>query len=174
MNRIDMGKKVTLYRTEPEGKFLGRLSGMLVYVEGDEFDDQLVVTAYRDEPVGSRKKTRQPIAELMLFREHFANAYHVDLMRVDNRFQGHGIGPKLYRYVLRKLRIVIQAGSMQSGGGRKIWAKLAEMPGVFVFASHRRGRQLFDVEVDENEELTSDQVKLYDGQRSVYTFAVAA
>lgn len=178
MNRIDIGKRIVLRQEVPDGKFVGKLRGMLVYMEGEVGDDCIMVMVYQAKHKGyyhKKDSKYQPIAELTLSTEMFDNAYHVDMMRIDYRFQGHGIAPLLYRYLLRRLGIIIQAGTMQSAGGRKLWASLAKMKDVLVFASYRRGGRIFEIDVDEDaEEMCCDGAKLYDGQRSMYTFAVSA
>lgn len=177
MDRIDMSKKLTLRPHTPEGRFVGRLRKMLVYIEGDIGEDVVLIVVYRDLDSRLNRKSfkkLQPIAELSLSKEYCDGAYHVDLMRIDYRYQGNGIGPMLYRYILRKFPIMLQAGTMQSLGGRKIWAALAKMPDISVFAAYRRGKQAFEIDLDdEDEELRHDDIQLYDSQRKVYTFAMA-
>jgi len=172
MNRIDMPKRVTLGNDFADGTFVGKLRGMLVYLEGDVGDDFLCVRVYRDEELADGK--RNVIADLMLSTEYCKGAYHVDLMRVSYRYQGHGIAPLLYRFLLRKLGIILQAGTAQSGGGRKLWAQLGKMKGIKLFAATPRAKSAHVLEIDtEDEELYNENINLYDG-RTVYTFAVAA
>lgn len=167
-----MNKRVTLATHRPQGRYVGRLKGMLVYLEGDVGDDIIFVQVYNAQKLaGGKHKT---IADLNLSNDYCKGAYHVDLMRIDSRYQGHGIAPLLYRYVMKRLGIIIQAGTCQSSGGRKLWAQLAKTPGVEIFAAYRRGKELVQIEIDdEDEELHHDTMKLYDGGRPVYTFAMA-
>ena len=172
MNRIDMNKRVTLSSECVEGTFVGKLRGMLVYLEGDVGDYIINIRVYRDGKSPSGKY--EVIADLCLSTEYCSNAYHVDLMRVSSRYQGHGIAPLLYRFLLRKLGIILQAGTSQSVGGRKLWAQLAKMKGVTVFATTKRSKTALVLDIDkDDEELTDESVKLYDG-RTIYTFAVAS
>ena len=169
MQRIDMGKRCTIRPEHIEGMFIGKLRNMLVYIEGDVGEDVIIVKAYLNKPLRDNKY--QPIADLILCKEYYKNAYHVDLMRIDNRYQGHGIAPKFYRYVMKKLGIVIQAGRMQSAGGRQIWSKLCDMKDVVMFG--RKGRRLYQLEVDDEtgELVTLEGVKVYDGPYKFDTFA---
>jgi len=171
MERIDMSKRIALKATRPEGKYLGKLKGMRVYLEGEVGDEVIFVQVYENLERGGGKY--QLIADLNLYNLA-KGAYHVDMMRVDYRYQGHGIAPLIYRFVLRKLGIVLQAGTCQSAGGRKLWAQLAKTNGVMVYALHRRGTEahVFDLDEDDDE-LHHESLKVYDGTRSVYTFAVA-
>jgi len=167
-----MNKRIVLKAKRPEGTYLGKLKGMRVYLEGEVGDEVIFVQVYENLDLGGGKY--QPIADLNLFNGRAKGAYHVDLMRVDYRYQGHGIAPLVYRYVLRKLGIVIQAGECQSAGGRKLWAQLAKMGGVMVYGLHRRSSEAHTFDMDEAEdELTHESIKVYDGPRSFYTFAVA-
>jgi len=172
MNRIDMSKRVSLGNDYLEGTFVGKLRGMLVYLEGEVGDDLLTVRVYRDQELANGM--HNVIADLMLSTEYCKGAYHVDLMRVSDRYQGHGIAPLLYAFLLRKLGIILQAGTCQSAGGRKLWAQLGKMKGVKLFAATKRSKSAVVIDVDkDDEELTDESVKLYDG-RTIYTFAVAA
>ena len=174
MERIDMSKRVVLARQVPEGTYLGKLRGTLVYMEGSLGDDVVWIQVYMNQRLAGGK--HQMVADLSLSTEYCSGAYHVDLMRVDYRFQGHGIAPLIYRFILRKLGIVIQAGTAQSLGGRKLWAQLVKMKGITIFASGKRGRVatiIDDIDRDDDE-LHHEDIKLYDGIREVYTFAVAA
>lgn len=173
MNRIEMKKRIALKAQRPEGTYLGKLKGMLVYLEGEVGDEVVFVQVYENLALSGGR--RQLIADLNLFNGNAKGAYHVDLMRVDYRYQGHGLAPLIYRFVMQKLGIILQAGTCQSAGGRKLWAQLAKMKGITVFAQHRRGTQAFVLELDkEDEELYHPDLRIYDGSRSVYTFAMAA
>lgn len=172
MNRIDMSKKVKIPNDYLDGTYLGKLRGMLVYLEGEIGDEHLMIRLYRNEELANGK--HNVIAELMLSTEYCKGAYHVDLMRVSHRYQGHGIAPLLYAFLLRKLGIILQAGTCQSGGGQRLWAELAKMKGITVFAATKRSKSALLIDLDkEDEELTHESVKLYDG-RTIYTFAIAA
>lgn len=174
MNRIQMSKQVVFPKSVPEGRKLGKLRGMDVYIEGTVGEDDLFVVVYRPNPCGSSNKKQSVISELFLSNDYCPGAYHVDSMQIDHRFQGHGIATLLYRYLIKKLGIILQAGTLQSPGGRKIWAQLAKESGIQIFAAYRRGKQLIQIESDDDsDELFHETVKLYDGVRQVYTFAMA-
>ena len=172
MDRIEMNKRVTLATHRPQGRYVGRLKSMLVYLEGSIGDDIIYVQVYNAQKRADGK--HKIIADLNLSNDYCKGAYHVDLMRIDSRYQGNGIAPLLYRYVMKRLGVIIQAGTRQSAGGRKLWAQLAKTPGIEIFAAYRRGKELVQIGIDdEDEELHHDTMKLYDGGRSVYTFAMA-
>ena len=171
LRRIQMAKRIVLPSRIPEGKRIGSFRGMDVYVEGDiGQDDWFCVYVYR-RLKSKNTKSRQTIAELTLSDDYCKGAYHVDLMRIDHRYQGHGIAPMLYRYLMKKLGIILQAGTMQSGGGRRLWAELAKMKDIMVYASYKRKHEAHVIELEkEDEELHLDGIRLYDG-RPIYTFA---
>ena len=179
MERIGYSKRVKFYPEELEGEYIGKLKGMLVYVEGEAGDELINAKLYLNKPTGVRVVRYQPIAELNLSSGSLGytkNAYHADLSQIDYRFQGHGLMPLLYRFLLRRMGIAIQAGVSQSPGGRSIWAKLSKMPGVLVFATltTRKTKNIFPIELDkEDEELHHDELEIYDGDQEVYAYATA-
>lgn len=179
MERIGLSKRVKFYPEELEGDYIGKYKGMLFYILGEVGDEVISIKAYQNKPTGVRVIKYQPIAEVSLScgsKAYTKHAYHVDLCQIDYRFQGHGIAPLIYRYLLCKLGIAIQAGISQSAGGRGIWAKLSKMPGVLVFATltTRKTRNIFPIELEkEDDELYHDEFEIYDGDRPVYAYATA-
>jgi len=179
MERIGYSKRVKFYPEELEGEYVGRFRKMLVYLVGEVGDEVINIKAYLNRPRGARVVRYQPVIEVSLSTGDAAytkNAYHVDLCQIDYRFQGHGLAPIFYRYLLRKLGIAIQAGLSQSPGGRNIWANLCKMPGILVFATltTRKTENIFPIELDkEDDELHHDDIEIYDGDREVYAFATA-
>lgn len=179
MERIEMEKKLVLPPEMLEGTKIGTLRGMLVYLDGEVGDKVIAINVYLRNPHGYRGGVpwgiHKKIAQLDLSKKIFKNAYHVDFMQIDHQYQGHGIAPMLYRYIMKKLGIIIQAGTLQSPGGRKLWAQLAKTTGVSIYAAYRRSQELIQIEIDkEDEELNHESIKMYDGPRSVYTFAMAS
>lgn len=168
-----MSKRVFMPLRNPytrHDKFIGKLKNMLLFIDGDIKEDQTVVfTLYhgKSNSVGRHEQ----IAELVLSLEYYDNAYHVDIIRVNSRYQGFYIAPKLYVYIMKKFKIILQAGSSQSLGGRKLWAKLANTKNVLVFGT--RGRKFQELEVDEDTgELFLPGVNVYSEDCSKFkTFA---
>src|SRR5210317_1078803 len=168
MERIDMKKRVKMGRFNPFKRhetFVGKLKNMLVFADGNLKDDDSTVLFYVYHDLFDSLGRYQQIAELCLTNEICENAYHVDLIRVNSRFQGFDISPKLYYYIMKKFGIVIQAGSSQSAGGRKIWSKLCKMKNVIVFGTS--GRKFVQMDIDEETgELCADGAKVYNDGRS--------
>jgi len=177
MNRIDYTKLHILGRFNPNTEYtdyferigvVTNVAGCDAWVEGENGDDQIAV-----EIVSRLNKNRrgyQRVMEITLSK--YKDSYHVELARIDSKYQGHGIAPKVYKYLMRKLGIILKAGNQQSPGGRYIWAKMASMAGLDVFALDGRGNY-YDVEVDDNE-LVTTYGKIYDdSRRRMHVFAVA-
>jgi hypothetical protein len=179
MERISFSKRVRFYPEELDGDYVGRFRGMLIYIDGEVGDELINIKAYLNKPIGKRVVRHQLVAEVCMStgsQGYTKNAYHVDLCQIDNRFQGHGLAPLLYRYLMRKLCISIQAGMTQSPGGRNIWATLAKMNDIVVFSTltKRKTKKIYPIEIEkEDDELVHDDFEIYDGDREVYTFATA-
>jgi len=170
--RIEYSRKHDLGRFNPntvwteEYVLLGNLNRMLVYVEGEAGDEYINVDVVS---LDYNRLGYKRIMEIQLSRKK--NSYIVDISRIDSKFQGFGIAPQVYRYLLRKLSIVLQAGEVQSPGGRSIWARMADMSGINLMALDGR-KNHYDVEADDGE-LIADGVKLYDGPKRMRLFAYA-
>jgi hypothetical protein len=146
---------------------------MDVYLDMDEdFEYEIGrFTAYGKEVKRGKKTLRQPVMEVSIGKEEFGNAYHIDIARTDYRYQGHGLMPLLYRYVMKKTGMVLQAGHMQSRGGRALWCKLAKLPDVQLFIAKPRKKELVPIEVDEDDE---ELVGVYDKPYNVHVVAMVA
>lgn len=177
MNRIDYTKQHNLGRFNPESYFTdeyeyrGIVSGLSecgMWVEGENGDEfiEIDIVLRRD----TNRLGYKRVMEISLSKQK--GSYIVDMARIDSRFQGHGIAPKIYKSIIKKLGIILQAGEMQSPGGRSIWARMANMKGIELFALDSRGKY-YDVDVDENE-LMSDDERLYDGRRKMRVYAMVA
>ena len=86
------------------------------------------------------------VMEMELSKVHKRGVcYHVDIVRMDKKYRGQGLAPKLYKHIVKALGIVIQAGEAQSPGGRYIWNTLAGMNDCSVYGKFRYGQwhQLF-------------------------------
>ena len=173
MNRIDMSKKVVLYPEVPRGIRLGKYRGMDVYLDMDE-DFEFEVgrfVAYGKEVKRGKRVLRQPVMEVSIGKEEFRNAYHIDIARTDYRYQGFGLMAGLYRYVMKKTGMVLQAGHMQSQGGRNLWLKLAKLPDVELFIAKKNKKELIPIEVNEDDD---ELVGVYDKPYNVHVVAMVA
>jgi len=70
--------------------------------------------------------------ELSLSKEN--NAWEVDLVKVAKAYKGQSLAPRVYVLLMKKLGIVLKAGSSQSVGGRKLWNRLAKRTDVLIWS----------------------------------------
>lgn len=153
-------------RTNQEAGFMyvGKFNGFEVWC--NELDDELSYDV-----VDNRNGRRKRVLELDLDYNHKMASWHVEIVRIDQRYRGMNLAPKFYRWIMRNQQITLQAGENQSPGGRYIWSQLAQMKSVSLIAIDSRGNQ-YEVHDEENwGELDSDDVQLYDSNRKVNVFA---
>ena len=113
--------------------------------------------------VVDRQKTKDnntsPKLAMILSLTKFNNAWHVDIVRTDSRYKGRSLAVRVYVLIMKKLSIQLQAGGIQSSGGRYLWNKLASHKDILVYARKQRGsiklslpksgkRQLHSIEID--------------------------
>jgi hypothetical protein len=182
VDRITMNKGVTLgYGNLDDMELVGRSFGYDIYVEQEE-RSYLTVWVY-DRNVTKRMRrgnwlddrpntmeTRYRIAakiELSVYR----GAWHVDLLNVDSRYKGNNLAIKIYKFLMRKMDITLNAGSFQSAGGRYVWNKLAKTPGVVVYAKKSPYSKVFDFPKAGNRELVGKVFDLYDSDAEIFAVA---
>jgi hypothetical protein len=98
-------------------------------------------------------------------------AWHVDLVEVDSRYKGKKLANKLYRFVLKTLRITLMAGSSQSVGGRYIWNTLAKDRNVTVYAKKGVYSNVVDFPKTGKRELKGTLFNLYNTKAAIYAVA---
>ena len=116
------------------------------------------------------KKLYRRVFELTLSKVK-SNVYTIDMMAIDKQFQGFSITGKLYKMVMKKLNIILEAGQSQSPGGRGIWCSLSSVPGVQVFGANNRNiSELFEmVPTEKGELITTCGIDPYEkGQFRIY------
>jgi hypothetical protein len=97
------------------------------------------------------------------------NVYTVQNSTVTWRCQGFNIMPLIYRLVMKKMKFKLQAGSMQSAGGRKLWVRLNETKGVKLTGfNNKRSKVGFEmVDSGEGELVTECGKSPYDSRSFV-------
>lgn len=96
------------------------------------------------------------VFELVL-RQVGEKVYTIDMIAFDNKYQGFSIATKLYKMVMKKLGIILEAGQSQSPGGRGLWCALSKVPGVEVFGStNRKAKFLYEMVATDDGELTTE------------------
>ena len=156
--------------------YIGSTSGLAVYYINNEPSPGLETYWFHDPEDTDKSGNMRVVAEMTL-RESKRHVYEVDVMVIDSHFQGLGLAPKLYAYILRKLNITLQAGTQQSPGGRSIWKRLAQRKDVLVYGKTPHGRPVpmyEDPESGDLKPLCRLDISLYDGDREFYMYAVRA
>ncbi len=178
MDRITMKKKESLgffdtQATYDDWKKIGSFSKLQVWVD-DSMDEMLWIEVVDTSVVHGRSPQRvKRVLEIQLTKTQF-KAYHIDMTRLDHRYAGRGIAAKAYRYIIKKLGLILQAGCCQSKGGRKVWFDLAQRSDLNVFAKTKYG-QPSTVGIDcEEREVWLPKREIYDGNKEIYVFAAAA
>jgi hypothetical protein len=140
--------------------------------EEDLISIDVIDTSVSHKRIPTRKKR---VLEIQLSQsEDFSNAWHINMTRLDYRYAGKGIAAHAYRYIIRKLDIMLQAGDSQSKGGRKVWYDLAQAKGLTVSGQTKYG-QPYIVSIDKQaREVMLQGRKIYDGNKRMYVFAYAA
>lgn len=83
---------------------------------------------------------------------------------LDPALQGKGLMPKFYAHLVTKVGLFLQADSMQSAGGRKVWVALSKDPTVTVFTAYKENGVEKYSHVEGDNLLYSD-APIYDDER---------
>jgi hypothetical protein len=149
--RVDLQKDKDNYLLK---NFLGRIKNLEIYWSrygGDKM-----------EVVGKERGTDQFVFVLDLFKTSLG--WYVDMSQVDCKYQGFGIMPEVYAFILNNLPgdFVLRAGSSQSPGGQQIWKKLAQRDDVVVFT--KQDGEIIELEYDPS----SDEIDTLELKHHIY------
>jgi predicted GNAT family acetyltransferase len=114
--------------------------------------------------------TNKRIMEMTLSKvNRKSKAYHVDITKMDSKYQGKGLAPKLYRQLLKSTGIILKAGECQSAGGRYVWNVMAGYHDLTVYGKLRYGQwELMEPNPDtrevEFEYVKGGDMTAYDGR----------
>ena len=115
--------------------------------------------------VVDRQKIRSnggnPAIAMILSLTKCNNAWHVDIVRTDSRYKGRSLAVRVYVLIMKKLSIQLQAGGIQSVGGRYIWNKLALHKDILVYARKQRGSIKLSLPKSGKSQLHSIEIDLY-------------
>lgn len=75
--------------------------------------------------------------------------YEVSMIEVMKQFSGQNLAAKLYKFIVNSTNIIIQIGSSQTTGSRKIWYKLAADPSVNVYYYNKKDAKFYYVGINE-------------------------
>ena len=154
---VEMTKRNCLgYADESQlGEKIGTRIGLEVWAD---ITPHIIEVTVVDRQNTKDNNTRPKLA-MILSLTKCNNAWHVDIVRTDSRYKGRSLAVRVYVLIMKKLSIQLQAGGIQSSGGRYLWNKLASHKDILVFARKQRGsiklslpksgkRQLHSIEID--------------------------
>jgi hypothetical protein len=98
--------------------------------------------------------------------------YEVAYTRIDRKFQGFNLAPRLYRQIIKALDITLCSGETQSPGGRNIWVRLNQMRGILVCGAVGSNQTTLELVDNDDGELVSDRRTIY-GTEGYRLYAVA-
>ena len=159
--------------------YLGKIMGYeVIYgLWGEDLQECDALDVFMLDPnTCNSRDYKKVVCQLELSRSEFVKgAWIVDMMRVDNKYRGKNIAPKLYKFLVNKLPgLIIQAGEQQSPGGQSIWSRLSKQSGVIVYGRTPKGRPVAMVEVNNQLCCAHGNNVAYDGKRDFYMFAMKA
>ena len=151
----DLDYEEPAYKYEERPKIVGKLkNGMRVGITPGH--NGITVVLY-----GKQKKAI-PIGTITLFKH--GKGYISSYSKITSKYQGQGIGLELYRFIIKKLGILLISDMQQTVGSQKVWVKLAQTPGIYVYGRRTapgRKTQFFQVEPDSFGQL-SGELEVYD------------
>jgi len=164
MTRIDYPKKHRLGHFYPRHtgyEKVGSYRGLQIW--GDFDDDECILLEVVSPSPIKNKYVRTMTIDLS--RSQYGDqVWEVGTTVISTAYQGFGLAPKIYRYLMKKMGITLQAGNSQSIGGRSIWHSLSKFDDVIILGKRFR-KPLMVLEADEDEkELTTgiDKFEIYD------------
>ena len=80
-------------------------------------------------------------AMYLTLRNQRENVYAVEMVRVDSKYQGFGLAPKVYKRLMDDFGISLITDEYQTPGGQHIWYKLFETKGVQINAIRGSGKR---------------------------------
>ena len=174
IDRIEYDKASRLrnfYYGDEDYKLIGSINKIQCFIS---VQDEVMMDVTFVSP--KNEKCGYTVCEINLTRSNDeVPVWGVDITRVDSRFQGYGLTPKFYKFLMKKLDITLKAGCMQSPGGRIIWTQLSNLDNVTVYAKTKNGKPYLVEPNDEGTELLSGgRYQLYDGTSKIDMFAVSA
>jgi hypothetical protein len=175
MDRISFGKAVNLGWFDLEDmEYLGKLGSYEVYRANDDGDSVTIEVIDPNTVRGVRLPTYKRVMEIEL-AQLYSKAWHVNISRVDKKYQGKGLSFKIYRFLLSKIPgFILQAGTSQSPGGAYIWYKLSQFKDVIIYGRTKSGRPAMMIPNDELREMQcyNPSKDAYNSVKDFYMFAM--
>ena len=156
---------------EPWGTYIGTRCGLKVYAfKGRQSCEVLALDHNRC----YRNNSARPRIAMELSLSKEGNAWEIDIVKVARNYKGQSLAPRVYCLLMKKLTIVLKAGSSQSVGGRKLWNRLAKRSDVLVWCKPSKYSKKKTLAKTGKAQLTTDEFDLYSSSDSTTEmFAIA-
>lgn len=141
------------------GELIGKIDNLKLY--SIRYGAEVKVTAVTGEP--NKRNQAQRVMDLWL--EKIGSSWVVNIVRSNKKYRGYDVAPKVYRYLIKK-GIVLQAGTLQSVGGRAVWNKLAQYPDIEMFGVSKQDPHIEIRAGDQGAiEAVDPDIDIYSGNR---------
>lgn len=153
--------KLRPLRLTSKHEYVGNIKNLQVY--GSWVGDG----EYRIDVVIDNGNTKvDSVMQLWLYEER-ENIYSITMVRIGPQYQGFGLAPKVYKFLMRKMGIKLMTATLQSPGGQAIWWEMARS-GVKISGITYRGRKVFDVEPDTDQKrMISHEIDLWNPRNRI-------
>lgn len=143
-----------------DAELVGRWIGLNVYVVNDPpFDREYFVC---------REKSIVVYVCLLRQTKSKTHLYSVEMIRVARKYQGFGIVPAFYEYLVLEQGVALKSGWAQSAGGMSIWRALAKRGRVILQGGPSRNRLSPVFFSDEEDDILCDSGALYGNANRIY------
>jgi hypothetical protein len=173
MDTNSLGRAIslgTLYKEDilHDYRYIGKLSGGYTIHRETGTNDYIVTFPHK------HKKKVYLCCELTLGK--YNSFSQVDFVTTSALFKGQNIAFRLYRYLILKRKVKLMAGSTQSIGARKLWAKLIRSSVIDVYAKEKTSsRKQYRVgQKEHSPRLTGKDAPCLYQDSDLQLFAVAA
>ena len=180
MNRIVYGEgrqKLGAFQPDSQYKRIGSYKGLSVWLSAGHGYMSVKVCCEKRSNIArlfGNKAKQDCVMSVHLEKSRarlFKESYEISMVQIDSKYQGFGLAPKIYRYLMKKIGITLKAGTQQSLGGRFIWNELAKYKDVQVVG--KKNKECYDMEAGEEREMSTgiDGVNCYDsGKFTAYAY----
>jgi len=89
-----------------------------------------------------------------------ARSWQVASLGVETEYQGMNLSVMMYSWMITKNNLILITGMEQSAGGKLVWERLAQVPGIFIFGYDVEDKKSFQVDQNDlfNEDVYADEL----------------
>ncbi len=90
----------------------------------------------------------------------YKNSYNTHLLSIKPEYSSLNIPVKFYSWLIKKQDLILVSCDKQSIGGRSVWEKLANYPGIHIFGYNQKTKELFEIDSSElfNENIYTQEI----------------